>query len=91
MTPGVILGIGLCLLIVGWILRRMAGSSGGAVSTTEFNRLLKKVKTDENKDQIENAVNYHNSRVANGANAIESYQRLLRDLRRIGGLEEQTE
>lgn len=54
----------------------------------DFNDLIKKVQTEENKAQIEVAIEFHNNRVVAGAHGDDSYDRLIRDIKRIGGIEE---
>lgn len=53
-----------------------------------FNDLIKKVQTDKNKDRIESAIKFHNSRVAAGADGGDSFGRLVNDIKRIGGVDE---
>lgn len=48
-----------------------------------FDDIIKDVMTEENKNQVEQLIKYHNNRVAAGANAHASYERLVKDLIRL--------
>lgn len=81
----------IALIFIVWlVLFRPAVTGGNAkYSMRDFNKLVKKIKTDENKGQIDQLIKFHNQRVKAGADGPESLERMIRDLKRLGGMEEE--
>lgn len=79
------------IIMVGvWLAGRFLWKLGGSGKLPRnFNALVKEVQTEENKGRIESAVEWHNKRVAIGADSRASYDRLFREIQRIGGIKKE--
>lgn len=64
-----------------WIAQAKSNRNDG--SGREFSKLIKEVTTEQNKNRVEQLIRYHNRRVAAGADAETSYNRLVKDLMKL--------
>ena len=77
-----ILGVMIWLLIRNWTGGKFGAPPG-------FNDLINKVKTDENKHQIEHLVEFHKTRCDAGADVRMSSERMMSDLKKLGKTKEE--
>lgn len=59
--------------------------------TAEFNALANHIKTDENKGNIEQLIEFHNQRCNSGANKQMSFDRMVRDLKSLAKTKDEEE
>ncbi|KKM89347.1 hypothetical protein LCGC14_1249660 [marine sediment metagenome] len=79
-----IIFIALWLVILPRLINRGRSTPG------EFNRLARKIETEENKGNIEQLVVFHKQRLEAGANSQDSLERMMKDLEKLGEIEEES-
>lgn len=82
----------IILLVFLWwfIIRFMAGAKEERTESKSFDALRREVETPENKERITDLILFHNRRMLAGAVGRESLARLVRELKELGGKEEET-
>jgi hypothetical protein len=89
-----VLWLSLIILVLYWLVIHpllMQKADDDLNVAKDLYKLVEASKTEENKDQVEQLIVFHNKRITAGANAEESLARLMRDLKRLNGEEEEEE